>query len=361
MIGRSEQADIAKGVSNNYACQSCCPDSYVASKVEPQSGSVEVGGTKTYVATEQRSTCNGQPAGWYTVGAAWSSLNTSVATVSVFGVATGAGAGSANIKATWTAYSRYPSYGGCQSTSFQVGPVGGITVTPIVSIDFTGSGIPLANGTPPPGSWPAYVNSVTMTAHGTPGGGTYLWQIGEPTTNFVTLSNVNSQTVTLTAIAPSNSLGDVLVDVTYTVNGQTQTGLIFVTTQVQRPTSLGFLSTSGSTANNCSAYPGTTGLQKDINWQLLDQFNRPILFQIPGSDTLAANSGQNGCAISPFSGTPASAQAYTTASGQWSHHYHFCTGLCACQTNGVQKYFFNGFEINLNFTFSCNGITVAGH
>ncbi|HLA10738.1 MAG TPA: Ig-like domain-containing protein [Pyrinomonadaceae bacterium] len=129
MIGRSEQADTAKGVSNNYACQSCCPDSYVASTVEPVTASVEIGGTMAYVAKEQRSTCNGQPAGWYTVGAAWSSLDNSVATVSSGGVATGVAPGSANIKATWTAYSRFPSFGGCQSTSFQVGPVATINVT----------------------------------------------------------------------------------------------------------------------------------------------------------------------------------------------------------------------------------------
>jgi len=139
MIGRSEQADVAKGVSNNYACVSCCPDSYVSAKVEPETASVGVSGTVTYVAKEQRSTCNGQPAGWYTVGAAWSSLNTSVATVSSGGVATGVAAGTASIRATWTATSRFPIMGSCGSTQF--------TVNPTVPLNVVQVKVKLADGT----------------------------------------------------------------------------------------------------------------------------------------------------------------------------------------------------------------------
>jgi hypothetical protein len=303
----------------------------------------------------------------YYWGDTWTVDNTNVVTVDGFGDSaevSAVGAGSANVIGHWEVYSYTSQYDPegdryCEESTHETEPTSPVGVPPVVSIIFTRSGIPLANGTPPPGSWPAYINSVTITAQGTPSGGTYLWQIGQPTSSHVSLSNVNSQTVTVSSTSASTNLDDVLVDVSYTLNGQT--GSSFVVTYVQKPTSLGFLSTSGSTSNNCSAYPGTSGLQKDINWQLLDQFSRPILFEIPGSDTLAANSGQNGCAISPFEGTPASLQQYTDALGQWLHHYHFCTGLCACQTSGVQRYFFNGFEIDQNFTFSCNAITVGGH
>jgi hypothetical protein len=142
MIGRSEQADAVKGVSNNYACMSCCADSYVQAKVEPATSSVGVGGTTTYVAKEQRSTCNGQPAGWYNITPTWSSLNTSVATVSSGGAATGAAAGTTNVKATWTAYSRFPSFAGCQSTSFQVGPVSPINVVQVTFQKSDGTALP---------------------------------------------------------------------------------------------------------------------------------------------------------------------------------------------------------------------------
>jgi len=38
LIGRSEQVDLAKGVSSNYACQNCCPDSFDSGWVDPGGG-----------------------------------------------------------------------------------------------------------------------------------------------------------------------------------------------------------------------------------------------------------------------------------------------------------------------------------
>ncbi len=230
MIGRSEQADALKGVSNNYACVSCCPDSYVSAKVEPVSASVGVSGTVTYVAKEQRSTCNGQPAGWYSVGATWSSLNTSVATVSSGGVATGAAPGTTNIKAIWTAYSRFPAAGSCHSTSFQVGPVGGINVVQVTFQKSDGSTLPS----------PLRIGfSSTTLAGGTQDRKKSLKAVVTPSTEApnivleggkVSISNQNTSngviTFDVTAVSPSENEGDGFIKAKI---GSTQVGIHAVT------------------------------------------------------------------------------------------------------------------------------------
>ena len=83
MIGRSEQIDEVTGLSSNYACQNCCPNSVNNVFVDPQSGStVTVDGVTTYTAKQEDRTCYGQVLTPYTVNNAnWSSSNTSVATV----------------------------------------------------------------------------------------------------------------------------------------------------------------------------------------------------------------------------------------------------------------------------------------
>lgn len=49
MIGRTEQADLTKGISSNYACQFCCPNSFYSARTGPASpASVGVGATLQY-------------------------------------------------------------------------------------------------------------------------------------------------------------------------------------------------------------------------------------------------------------------------------------------------------------------------
>src|SRR6266478_8796924 len=49
-----------------------------------------------------------------------------------------------------------------------------VTWTTPGGVGQNGGGVPMSNGTPPQGS-PAFINTTTMTATGSPSGGTYSW------------------------------------------------------------------------------------------------------------------------------------------------------------------------------------------
>jgi hypothetical protein len=280
-----------------------------------------------------------------------SSSNNSVVNMSLQAV----GAGDTNLQAS--SYQSYPRDISC-SSYYHLTSTSGVSVIPNVTISFTASGVPLSNGTPPPGS-PNYVNTATMTAQGNPSGGNYVWQALNQ--NKATISgSTTSQTLTILAVATSSSPNDAAFKVQYTVSGKTGSSTKFIT--VQQPTSMGFVSVNYDRANNCSAFPGTAGREKGITWQLKDQFGQDIAFSLPTYDTM--NPQQNGCNLTLSGTSPSDPNAHTGPTGLWSHRYWFCTTFCAsgtCQTTGYQRYSSNGFLIDLPFTFQCNGITVNGH
>lgn len=107
LIGRTEQIDVENGISSNYACQSCCRDSYYDSYLFPIIAEVEADEQVDFdvyqsdvdcyneITTYQRTPLNGFTS--------WSSSDTSSATVND-SIATGVGAGDTYISATWTDY-----------------------------------------------------------------------------------------------------------------------------------------------------------------------------------------------------------------------------------------------------------------
>lgn len=114
LIGRSEQVDITKGITNNYACQNCCSGDFISGRIEAADLSQEgqpiaVGSSRTYLAVEEQQTCYGfgyeftseNVAIW---NAVWTSSNYNVANV-VQGNVTGVGGGQATIQASWYPYS----------------------------------------------------------------------------------------------------------------------------------------------------------------------------------------------------------------------------------------------------------------
>ena len=226
---------------------------------------------------------------------------------------------------------------------------------PTVRIVFNGSGVPLKNGDPPANSWSSYVNSVTMHADANFAGGSYQWST---TSNKVTLSNANTDTVTVTSVTKSDSRNDVAIKVVFTIEGAHPNDQKAIA--VQQPSSLGFVSGSNSaTTDQCTTQDETeccdstsTGSQRDMVWQLQDQFGDAIRMQIPGSDAGSYDSSHNQCQLSVFEGTPPSKKAYTESDG---------THQCPCTTYGTQTYSFNGFPINQDFTYTCSTITVGGH
>lgn len=220
-----------------------------------------------------------------------------------------------------------------------------------VNIVFGGTGVPLANGNPQGGA----VRSVTMKAVGNLNEGSYYWST---TSNKVRLTNVTSDTVTVTSVSQSDSVNDVNIQVQYTVSSLPP-AYAHISTTVQRPTSMKKIKdVLADHPKNCPS--GSAGREKIIEWQLSDQFGNPIKLAIPTYDYLFAYKGRNGCRLS-LEGTPPG--AHTSRDGHWTHIYFFCTTLCVggyCRTEGYQRYYSNGFTFDLPFIFECGKITVKG-
>jgi hypothetical protein len=106
LIGRSEQIDVERGVSSNYACQSCCSNGYSSSFVSPGSSDVEADAVVGFTAFQRDKDCYGTitlpyPQSGFVI---WSSTDTATATVSSSGQVSAVGAGETTIQASWTDY-----------------------------------------------------------------------------------------------------------------------------------------------------------------------------------------------------------------------------------------------------------------
>lgn len=356
LIGRVEMLSQTQHISSSYSCNDPCPPVFGDAFFDIPVVYLGVADTKTQTPLEIDYDSYGNQYGPFSPSVTgWSCSDWNVISMN-WGQITGIAPGYSSTAAT-VQYQHYTWDGlNCYDQGTNYSDADGEARIPSVDIEFTGSGVPLASGTPPPNSWPSYVKSVTMRAVADFDGGEFVWST---TSNKVTLSNANSETVTVNSAAASASRNDVVIKVTYTIEGESATDEIQTT--VQRPAKLIFAS-YGAANNGPETCPsGEQGKVKDINWQLQDHLTPAanIEFQIPGSNVLTANQGQNGCGLT-LTGTPPSDQAYTFANGIWPHHYHFCTASCPCSTQGVQQYTFNGFTINLPFVFTCSGITVDG-
>ncbi|CAN5592659.1 hypothetical protein BH20ACI3_BH20ACI3_42960 [soil metagenome] len=105
LIGRSEQVDLSNGISSNYACMNCCPDSFSGGWVDP--GGVEsfVGDDTLFTGLEQTRNCYGSSNAPYNIWPSWDSSNWDVlGFCGGAGVGTADGPGLANAQATWLAY-----------------------------------------------------------------------------------------------------------------------------------------------------------------------------------------------------------------------------------------------------------------
>jgi len=106
LIGRSEQVDVERGVSSNYACQSCCSNSYNSSFLSPGSSENEADALVSYTVMQKDKDCYGTLTLAYPHDGPvfWSTVDPTVATVDSFGVVTAVGAGETTVKANWTDY-----------------------------------------------------------------------------------------------------------------------------------------------------------------------------------------------------------------------------------------------------------------
>lgn len=103
LIGRSEQVDLAKGVSSNYACLNCCPDSFSSGWVDPGGVDGFVGDWWTLQAREQTVNCYGSPQAPFNPWPSWDSADSSVCSC-VSGLGTGQLPGFTSMQAHWTSY-----------------------------------------------------------------------------------------------------------------------------------------------------------------------------------------------------------------------------------------------------------------
>lgn len=99
LIGRSEQVDTAKGITNNYACQNCCPGTHISGFIFPASQEIEYGESATFASVEVEETCYGFPY-QFNIGANWTSSNSAMGAISG-GSITPQSAGQSNIGASW--------------------------------------------------------------------------------------------------------------------------------------------------------------------------------------------------------------------------------------------------------------------
>jgi hypothetical protein len=357
LIGRAEVISRSERVSSSYSCFTCCQDSGPIGGFNPHGYTIYVDGFEQTSSSGLYYDCYNNN---YWTSIYWSSLwtsNTNVATINGSEELYGVDGGFTYANGSYY-FSGWNTDGmDCYPYGYTAGDNAPVQV-PSPEIIFNGSGVPLASGTPPANTWPSYVDSVTMHVNTNFTGGTFLWST---TSNKVTLTEASktTDTVTVKSVSASAARNDVTIKVVWTIEGKPYEAT--KTTTVQKPASLKFVSYGAHENSAASCATGFQGKVKDINWQLQDHLNPAanIAFAIPGTDTLPINTGQNGCSLT-LAGTPPSEQQYTSSTGGWSHTYSFCTDKCACSSVGVQKYFFNGFPVDLPFTFACSGITVSG-
>jgi hypothetical protein len=104
LIGRSEQVDLLRGISSNYACMNCCPDSFANAWVDPGAAEGFVGDTTQFSGFEQTMNCYGSLNEPFNPWPSWDSSNWDVASCDGTGMATAVGPGAANIQARWLTY-----------------------------------------------------------------------------------------------------------------------------------------------------------------------------------------------------------------------------------------------------------------
>jgi len=102
LIGRSEQADLARGISSNYACINCCGNSFYDGWVTP--GFSDFPGNQTQMmALQQDQNCYGQPYLPYAASASFNSFAPSICNSTFLGQTTGIAPGETSIQGVWTA------------------------------------------------------------------------------------------------------------------------------------------------------------------------------------------------------------------------------------------------------------------
>jgi hypothetical protein len=104
LIGRAEQVDAVGGISSSYACQNCCPDSFLRGFTRHDSFTGFPGDESLCEAMQQNEDCYGTLLEPFHVSAIWSSSDTSVMSLNPGGWAQAEAPGTATVSAFWRAF-----------------------------------------------------------------------------------------------------------------------------------------------------------------------------------------------------------------------------------------------------------------
>lgn len=364
LVGRVVRFDLRTGRTTNFSCPNCCGPfaDYYAFRVEPFAG--WPGGFQSMEVDRYDRWC-GWPDGPYRVTEqlAFSSENPGIATATVGQVQYVApGTTSINVEETlW--YSDNTSAEDCGWFPYQSTGTCPVDTNPTVRI--TGP------QTVPMGT----LNSVTLTATGTPGEGTFSWST---TSDKISLSATSGASITVTAVKESAAENDSPVSVTYTVNGiTTSPGMLALT--VRKPTSLRRTGTdTTSEPRRCTTSGGSAGcgVNRTFVYQVVDHLGKDFALAtstggVTFYDSIATVSGQNGCNLGGYNTTcPTAAPCSQKTFGTFNETLSICAPACrsgtrcitGCTTNATQKWFVNGIEVaTFALSYQCNRILVDGN
>jgi len=205
------------------------------------------------------------------------------------------------------------------------------------------------------------INSVQVNATGVPSGGSYAWSVLQGSNN-VGLQGGSSGTVTVVGQAQSSSSLDVLIQVVYTQGGVQSTPKTHRMT-VQKPSGVYRYSQTNPSAASCPSQ--TSGPQRWVTWQVIDQFNGAIgVSGMPASDVgdVSLVAGQNGCNVGP----PTTGSTQTDGNGRFPDQYFICAGICyyggSCTALAEQVITVNGYRLSqqvIGIQFSCSTIVIT--
>ncbi len=356
VVGRSETANFGEGIAGSFSCPwcSCAPHSgfFEMSYISPFNGFSVVGdegyslrGLETLISCDEIE-------GWgpYWVSGFqlnWSSSNSGVVSVDAAGWLQCLAVGTSSIYGSYfTVTGRDNNSPNCDEYYSNLSDQAPVQVSPKVSI--SGGRDKLAIG--------LEGNTTTFTATGTPSGGTFQWTASN---NNVILADTTASTVTVSAYLPSESVNDVIVTVTYSLNGQSGAATRQLT--VQKPTSLLFVSDTSNGPN-----PTSTGWRREVIWQIMDQLNMPMQFaNMFVADTISPN-GSGTCSLSE----PVTGIGYSDSNGRFPDTYFWCSSSCSnpnsnCQAPALQTWVVNAgsnhLAAGINVNYSCNQITLNGN
>lgn len=353
--GRLMVSSPQNGLARSYSCGNCAVLCNFGAHLDPFN-SVFTGigdiGDLGFISVQQCLITCTQPCGGTPEGPSseatyhWTSGNTSIATISGYNFNANAsfrGVAPGMVNGNFTA-----TDGQCTAPGH-----GTVTVKPKVTISGSTNIAMLATGS-------QGTDSTTLTATGTPSGGTYSWTAVSGQGN-ITILNANAQS----AIVQSVAVGNYTVQVIYTYNGFTANSA--ATGKVQRPGSLGVITNTTPQFNCANVGLAYITKNREIQYQVLDTSSPAVPIPVTGMDlTETLNGISNTCGTTYPDPTQ---HAHSGSNGYFPlpDTLQACSPVClpadangnptgGCMMKVAQTWSVNGFPVKSGtLTYTCPG------